>query len=216
MQQLFFIITIIFFGSYSAMAQKTIQKKFSSEGIYTLTIEDDAIFKIEINSSEAMPADRQEKSIKMSLHISGEHAESIIVEEKITDGTLSLKTGFAPFFTLENDKLAAHKVMALEMQITLPETMAVEIRSKLASVNTNGTFKNLNISLGNGACILTDFSGNAQLKTIVENITVHAKKDVMGKAISKNGTVENKLPKRGNFLVKAESINGSISLFQTK
>lgn len=191
------------------MAQKTIQKEFSSGGIGMLSIQDDAIFKIEINSSE-------EKSIKMSLHISGEHAESIIVEEKITDGTLSLKTGFAPFFTLENDKLAAHKVMALEMKITLPKTMDVVIRSKLASVNANGTFKNFNISLENGNCVLNDFSGNAQLKTIAENITVHAQKNVKGKAISKNGMVENDLPKRGKFLVEAESINGSISLLQIK
>lgn len=209
MRQAFLIIVFIFFGNYFCVAQKIIQKEFPSEGIHTISIKDDAIFKIEVQSSE-------EKSIKMSLHISGEHSESIIVEEKITDGILSLKTGFTPFFILENDKLAAHKVMALEMQITLPKKMAVEIKSKLASLNATGTFKNLIISLENGSCVLTNFSGNAQLKTIAGNITVRAHKNVSGKAISRNGTIENMLLKQGKYVVDAESINGNISLLQTK
>ncbi len=203
---------IVFFlalGTTFCNAQKVIQKEFSSEEIQVLSIVDDAIFKISIQSSE-------ESTINISAHISGEHSESVIIEEKISDGTLSFKTGFAPFFSLENDKLAAHKVMSIEFKITVPETIAVEIKSKLAAVNTNGTFKNLNISLENGSCILNAFSGNAQLKTIAGNITVYAENNVSGKVISKNGTVENRLYKQGKFLIEAESINGSISLLQTK
>ncbi|MCB0464110.1 MAG: hypothetical protein KDC78_00335 [Aequorivita sp.] len=186
-----------------------IQKKIASEGIKTLSIVDDAIYKITIQSSE-------ESTIKILAHISGEHSESVIMEEKIVDGTLSLKTGFAPFFTLENDKLAAHKVMAIEVNITLPKKMAVIIKSKLASVYTNGIFENLDISLENGNCILIDFLGNAHLKTLAGNITVHAQKNVSGKAISKHETVVNKLSSQGKFIVEAESINGVISLLQTE
>ncbi|MDC8000955.1 hypothetical protein POV26_07895 [Aequorivita todarodis] len=204
-----FIIVFIFFGSYSIMAQKTIQKEFSSEGIKTLSIADDAIYKITIQSSE-------ESILKISAHISGEHSESVIIEEKIADGILSLKTGFAPFFKMENDKLAAHKVMAIELKITVPEKMAVEIKSKLASVYTDGIYKNLTISLENGNCVLNDFLGNAQLKTIAGNITVQAQNNVSGKAISKNGTVENNFLNKGKFFVEAESINGNISFLQTK
>lgn len=209
MRQIFFIIATIFIGINSVMAQKTIQKELSTEGIHTLSIADDAIFKIEIQSSE-------ETSIKIALHISGEHSESIIIEEKISEGILSLKTGFVPFFILENDKLAAHKVMALEMKIILPKKMVVEIKSKLATVNANGAFKNLNISLENGGCVLTDFKGNAHLKTVAGNIAVHAQNGVSGKATSKHGTVENNLSNIGKFFVEAESINGSIMLLQTK
>ena len=63
-------------------AQKVIEKEFSSEEIYKLSIVDDAIFKIEIQSSE-------NSTIKISAHISGENSESIIIEEKIVDGILS-------------------------------------------------------------------------------------------------------------------------------
>lgn len=204
-----FIVSFFVFSITFCNAQKVIEKEFSSEEIKTLSLLDDAIFKIEIQSSE-------ESTIKISANISGEHSENIIIEKKIADGILSFKTGFAPFFTLENDKLAAHKVMAIELKITVPKTIAIEIKSKLTSVNTNGTFKNLNISLENGSCVLNYFSGNAQLKTIDGNINVYAQKNISGKAISMNGTVENRLSGQGKFLIDAETINGSISLLQTK
>ncbi len=203
------VFIFLFFGITFCSAQKVIQKEFSAEGIHSLSINDDAIYKVTIHSSE-------ESTIKVSVHISGEHAESIIIEEKIINGKLSLKTGFAPFFILENDKLAAHKVMAIELQMTLPNEMAVDVKSKLASILAYGSFKNLSFSLENGSCILNDFSGSAQLKTIMGNITVLAQKNVSGKGISMNGTVENKLSEQGKFFVEAESVNGSISLLQTK
>lgn len=203
------LLFLLVFGTTFCSAQKVIQKEIASEGIQTLTIIDDAIYKVTVHSSE-------ESFIKISTHIYGEHAESVLIEAIIIEETLSVKTGFTPFFALENDKLAAHKIMAIEMEITLPKKMAVEIKSKLASVNTDGVFNNLNISIENGNCILTNILGNAHIKTTGGNITVWAKNTVSGKAFSKNGTVENKLLNHGKFLVEAESSYGNISLLQTK
>ncbi len=209
MHKTFFIIAIFFFGSHCCVAQKILEKEFAAEGIHTLSIVDDAIFKITIQSSE-------ESTIKVVLQVSGEHSESVIIEEKIADGILSLKTGFVPFFTLENDKLAAHKIMAVEVKLLIPKEISIEIKSNLASVFTSGAFKNLAVSIENAKCDLQNFSGNAHLKTVNGNITVFANNDVSGKAISKNGTVENRLSAQGKFLIEAETINGSISLLQTK
>lgn len=204
-----FIIAFFLLGSYCGFSQKVIEKEFSSEEIRILLIDDDAISKIEIHSSE-------ESIIKFSAHISGEHSESVVIEEKTSEGKLFLKTAFAPFFTLENDKLAAHKVMAIELKITVPETDAVEIKSKLASVFADGTYENIAVSIENSNCDLRNFSGNAHLKTVKGNITVLANNDVAGKAFSKYGIVKNELSSNKKFLVEAESIHGGISLLQTK
>ncbi len=204
-----FIAFLFVFSITYCNAQKVIEKEFSSEEIKTLSIVDDAIFKIEIQSSET-------SIIKISANISGEHSESVIIEEKNTEGILSLKTGFAPFFSLENDKLAAHKIMAIELKIEVPKTISVEIKSKLASIFANGTYKNIAVSIENSNCDLQNFSGNAHLKTTNGNITVIANSTVSGKAISINGIVKNGLPNHGKFLVEAESINGIILLLQTK
>ena len=86
----------------------------------------------------------------------------------------------------------------------------------MASVFANGTYKNLAVSIENSNCDLQNFSGNAHLKTTNGNITVIANNTVSGKAFSKNGIVKNELSNHGKFQVEAESINGSISLLQTK
>lgn len=209
MERTFLLIVILFFGSNCSVAQKIIEKEFSANGIHKLSLDDDSIFRIKITSSKR-------ESIKMKVHVSGEHSEAIIIEKNRSKGRLSLKTAVMPYFTFENDKLAAHKVMAIEVELFIPKSISVEIKSKLASLETVGRITNLAVSLKNGDCTLVDYSGNAHLKTEDGNIYVKSKSKISGTAISKNGTVENTLPTRGKFLVEAESINGNIYLLQTK
>lgn len=209
MRPIAFITVIIFLGIHSSVAQKTIEKQFSSAGIRTLSIIDDAIFKITIRASE-------EESIRLAVHISGEHSENVIVEENIRENTLSLKTGFSPFFLPENDKLAAHKVMAIEIELAVPSAIAIEIKSNLAAVFSQGHFKNLAITLANGTCELQDFSGNAQIQTDDGSILVLAQGLVTGVGTSTYGTVINNLPAQGVYRVVAESTEGNIMLLQTK
>jgi hypothetical protein len=211
MHKIFFILIPVFilFGINPCLAQKTIQKEFSTEGIKTLIIRDDAIFKLNIESS-------QTNSIKVIAHSYGENSENVVIEEKLRDKALYISTGFSPYFEKINDKLAANKVMSIEMEITLPKQMSVQIESKIASVTASGNYKNVDIGLGEGSCTLKNFSGNAMLLTKHGNITVFAQDRVKGTAFSRRGKVENKLPKQGKYAIKAESINGSIFLFQTE
>lgn len=203
------LILALFFVCGIGFAQKIIQKEFDAKTIQSLVIEDNALFKISIFSSEI-------DHIKMILHVSGEHSENIVIEEKRQNGALFLTTGFNPFFEKENDKLAAHKVMALQMEIFIPDNISISIKSKLASVITRGTFNNLAIVLENGSCVLNNFSGNARLKSLNGDISVFARGNVSGSAVSKSGTVDISLPPSQKYLVVAESVNGNISMEQTK
>ena len=209
MNKVIFLILFGCVGNGHCFGQKIIQKEFDPKEVHTLSVQDDALFKITIVSSES-------SNIKMSLHISGEHSENIVVEEKLINGTLFLSTGFNPFFVMENDKLAAHKVMSLQMDIVVPTNISLAIKSKLAFVFTMGAFKNLAISTENGSCFLNDFKGNAQIKTTSGSINVFVRKNVSGQAFSKYGTVENKLPQGRQYTVFTESVNGNISMEQTK
>ncbi|WP_347373471.1 hypothetical protein [Aequorivita sp. Q41] len=209
MAKTFYTILFLIFGSSFCAAQKVIQKEFSSNEIHAISIKDDAIYSINVEATER-------KTVLLAVYISGEHSESVVIEERLSDGTLALNTGFMPFFTLENDKLAAHKVMAIEIKLTVPKTISVVLKSKLASLETKGAIKDLAVFLQDGNCTLIDYSGNAHLKTRNGNITVHAQKTVSGSAISENGTVENLLLKNGEYIIEAESINGNIWLLQTK
>lgn len=106
--------------------------------------------------------------------------------------------------------------MATEIMVLIPETISVEVKVKLASLETKEKIKNLAVSLEKGNCMITAFLGNAHLKTTDGNIEVMAKKEVSGKAVSRNGSVENTLPEGEKFLIESETFNGNIYMLQTK
>lgn len=190
-------------------AQKVISREFTLNNIQSLAIVDDAIFKIEIVATS-------NPTIDAVLHVWGEHSENVQLEAKTSHGTLNLATGLTPFFTPEDDKLAAHKLMAIELQLSVPSQIALFIKSSLASTAIDGHHQNIEVALRNGSCRLTNFKGNAHIGTIGGNITVSAQKGEAGRASSIVGKVENLLPNRGKNQVVAESYSGDISLLQTK
>ncbi|RFN59311.1 hypothetical protein [Marixanthomonas ophiurae] len=202
------LVGVILFTT-EAKAQKVLQKEFSASGFETLIIESDDVFTIDISAKKT-------DKIKINTHIEGEYYESVVLNTSEAHKTLTLSTGYTPFFKKENDKLAAHKVIAIDMVITVPENLKVEIRSKIASVTGKGTFKNMFIALENGQCLLKNFTGNATLYTKQGAITVYAKPDVSGQGLSKKGTILNELSKTGKYKITAESITGSITLLQNK
>ncbi|MDN3722934.1 hypothetical protein QRD02_00945 [Aequorivita sp. SDUM287046] len=210
MQKLIVILIVFLLGSISGASQhKIIEREYSANGIRELTIEEDAIFKIRIRTEAT-------EKIKITVRITGEHSESVLLEAKFSEEKISLHTGFVPYFIMENDKLAAHKVMAIEMDLILSETISVAIKSTLASVESLGTMMEFSAALEMGNCEMFGFSGNAHLKTVSGNITVFAEDDVSGKAVSKYGNIENELLKNKKFLLEAESMHGNIRLLQTK
>jgi hypothetical protein len=129
---------------------------------------------------------------------------------------LILGIAYSPFFIAENDKLAAHKVISIEMTVTVPKNMNIEVETAIANFKGIGRFETLRASLLTGNCELADFEGDAGIKTRDGNITVHASKKVTGKAVSQKGTVINNLPVSGKYHILAESLGGDISLLQTK
>ena len=204
-----FIFTVLLFFTTDITAQKVLQKQFDASSFERLVIESDDVFTITISAQKT-------DNINVRTHIEGEHHESVVVNTSEAGKTLTLSTGYSPFFEKENDKLAAHKLIAIDMLITVPENLSVEIRSKIASVTGKGTYENFFMALENGTCLLNNFKGNATLYTKEGAITVYAKPTVTGQAISKKGTVLNELPKTGKHKIIAESITGSITLLQNK
>lgn len=202
------IIGVVLFST-EASAQKVLEKQFNASAFETLVIESDDVFTIDISAAKT-------DKIKVRTHIEGEHYESVVLNTFEAHNTLTLSTGYSPFFEKENDKLAAHKLIAIDMEIIVPENLNIEIRSKIASVKGNGTFKNMFVALENGTCLLNNFEGNATLYTKRGPITVYAVPKMAGEAISKKGVVINELSKNGSYKIKAESITGTIKLLQNK
>ena len=190
-------------------SQKIIERDFDATLINNIEINSDIINSVLIYSENT-------NHIKIIAKIEGENYENVVLSMVEKDNILFLKPDYTPFFEAENDKLAAHKVQSIELEIIVPEDIDISISSMMASVATKGKFKVLKAFLGNGNCNLQEFVGNAYLKTKTGSIKVSTKENIFGNAISKNGIVINQLSENKNskYTIIAETNMGEISLFQ--
>ncbi|NND61995.1 MAG: hypothetical protein HKN48_02250 [Flavobacteriaceae bacterium] len=204
-----FLLLSLMLAGLTTSAQKTIEKGWEAIGIDKIQIISDQVFNIEVI---AKPSDY----FYVRTEIDGENYENVVVDTSIKNKTLTIATGFTPYFDAANDKLAAHKVISIEMFIEIPENKEFLVSSLLASFKAQGNFKNVYTALFQGNCTLEDFEGNAQLNTRHGNINVSAVNNVKGDAISKRGKVKNTMDTIGIYLVKAQSVNGDISLSKSQ
>lgn len=202
-------IALFFIIIAPVQSQKVLQKEWDATGIEKLVIASDEVFGITIS------AEKTDK-IRVYTNVEGETYENVVLRTSEDEKTLTIKTDYSPYFEKFDDKLAAHKVLAIDMTVILPENLMAEISSSIASVNASGNFEDLSVSLRIGNCDVHNFKGNATLHTRKGYVNVRAMKGVSGSASSRHGTVANTLPKQGKYHIKAESIDGAITLLPTQ
>jgi len=205
-----FITFLLILGGITSMcAQKKLFKEWVGPSFTQLHIDSDQISKITLRSE---PIDK----ITIYTRMEGETVDNNLITVVTTDKVLSIGTDITPFFEPYNDKLAAHKVLAIEMIVIIPENLSVTIRSKLANIYGSGRINYLDAELETGFIELESYEGNAILFSKWGSIKVRALPGVSGKGSSINGEVLNSLPSKGNYVIDAASSHGAIVLLQTK
>ena len=202
-----FLFILLF--PFICLGQKTVDKKWDGRQLDSLKILTDEVYKIDIRGSNT-------REISLKAVIEGELYQETMVNASISSRTLNITTDLSPYFTPENDKLAAHKVMSVELELIIPETMAVIVNSKLASVNTTGSFEYIAVGLEQGRCKLNEFSGSATLYTIQGDIEIEPAGVHQYRLSSKYGAVLNPQESYGDRLVQAESIYGEIRVIKNQ
>lgn len=197
-----FLISIVFV--VPGFSQQDSFQRFDAKNIEQLYIDTDEVFKINIVTSDT-------KQIILTSHAEGEYFNDISLEMEILQDRMVLTSKFREILQSGYDKLSAHKVFSMEITLEIPENLQVFVKSNIASVTGNGTFKNLQIELKSGFCRLEYFEGNAVINTYSGSIWIAARNANIT-AFSRNGTV--KLPPlaSGKYQVHLTSINGNISV----
>ncbi len=195
--------------TFNSSAQKILEKTLDVWELKRLVIDADAVYSLSIVSEKT-------SVISIVTKVVGETYENVLVTTSEANKTLTIGTSYSPYFKADDDKLAVHKVLSIEMHLVVPEFLNVSIDSKIGSVKAEGIYSRLRIALDMGSCKLINFTGNASLQTKRGDIDVHTIGSIAGKGISKNGKVRNRLPLEGKHWVFAESKDGDIGLFQTK
>ena len=202
-------ILFIVFGVSKAIAQKIVEKQLDASRFERLSISSDIVNTLTINSQET-------DQIRIVTKVVGENHENVMLTISEDKTTLNVGTSYTPYFTPENDKLSAHKVMSVALEFIVPNFIDLELSTSMGSVNLTGNYRSVEVYLENGNCQLNNFLGDAIIKTHEGDIWVAAQEHVSGRAFSKSGKVLNYLPGSAIYTVVAESLNGDISMLQTK
>lgn len=207
MRQLFFFVISIL-GVWSLEAQSRVEKSIFSNNIKLVKISLNKAYKIELIT-------HTKESIEIAGVSDGERKDDLLVSLDHTKDTVYINDRLQPFTENHNDKLSAHKVFALQVVISVPKNLNVEISSELASLYVNGHFQNLFIELNSGNCKLKNFEGNALINTFQGDIEMYTKNSHID-ANSKNGSVKVEDASAGNQKIVLRSIYGDITAHKIK
>ncbi len=201
MKYLYIICLLI---TFQLKAQKQLEKHIEDASIENIDIDGNGIFKIKINTHNG-------SVIKIKANVEGEHNEHIVLITNQVENSLRISAQWHPFFIQDNDKLSAHKVISIELDITLPNNINLYVNSDIASAEIKGNYKELEIELINGNCDLYTKANYTKINTIQGNIMVLTK-DTSVEAITKNGKKDIDITINGNNKMFLNTLNGDIKV----
>lgn len=203
-----FCFITLFIFSLSLAAQKTTVEVIDAQHITAIQFDSEEVYKITVKTA---PVDE----ISLKTHTEGEYYNNISLDREINGSTLYLKSRFRESLQGGFDKLSAHKIFVMEVELTIPEDLEVEITSNIGSVYMTGTYSNVFLELKTGSAYLDNFLGNAVINTFDGNIEVQSP-SISVKAESRHGAVEVPIIAQGVHHLKLKSINGNIKVTETK
>ncbi|WP_298319780.1 hypothetical protein [uncultured Aquimarina sp.] len=206
MRQLFFF-SIFLQLSISVQSQSIFNKSIDATDLSEVFIFLDDTFQIEITNTS-------ENKIIVNGISEGEYQNNILINATRKEDSLTILDDIQPFSENHNDKLSAHKVIAVKVKIQIPQHLSVTVKSRIASLKLNAKIKSLFVELNSGDCLLRNFIGNAMINTLGGDITVY----------TKNATINTKTKSGilsiekifGQHQIELKSITGNISVYKTK
>ena len=199
---LFFLLSGIGFG------QKQMQYRIPSEELKGIYIDSDEVFQIRVQASKI-------QEFKITAEVEGETFESVLVDPKQENDLWRIYIKRSIGFKAFDDKLAAHKVISIVLNIEIPENKELWVRSSLASLWAEGTFKYLNVNLMSGYCNLINYLGDGVINTLRGSIYIETS-NAQVEAISRSGNNETENKSDGKYHLKLKSVDGNIRVSQSQ
>jgi hypothetical protein len=200
----------IFLFCFTALlqAQHITQKTFSKEAISTININGEYVFKITVN---AKPVSK----ITVHSRVEGENNENIVLVTEVKNSNLFIAVKKQPLFVDANDKLSAHKVISVEINVVIPEHVSMRINLYESDLIVTGNYKDISVNSDSGNCFFNAFYGDAKIYTRDGNIAVQTNKANIT-ATSKNGYIKQEEIDSGNHEIVIKTINGNVTVSKSQ
>lgn len=192
----------------SVHGQKLIRKAFIDPRTETIQIDGQYCYRIDLKTVLS-------PEVQVSASMEGEYAKDLLVSIKESGTTAMINADFQPLFVDPNDKLSAHKVVSIVLEISVPEFKNVEVFGTGTNVYATGKYEHLNITLSDGRCNLDNVSESVEVTTQKGDIVLVAPSGNID-AESAYGKVEKEIIPFGHNHFILKTIEGDIFLTKTK
>ncbi len=198
----------VFFALVHVHGQKLVRKAFIGPRTETIQIDSRYCYRIDLQTTTS-------NEVEVSASMEGEYAKDLLISIKENGTTVMIGADFQPLFVDPNDKLSAHKVVSIALQVRVPEYKNVAVYGTNTNVYSSGKYENLDITLSDGRCTLQDVSESVTVTTQKGNILLATPKGEIV-AESTYGKVNGESIPFGHNLFVLKTIEGDIFLTKTK
>lgn len=202
------VVGVLFFLFHTILgqAQKAVKRLLLDDHISSIQINAEQFYLVTLRT-----VNNEADEISLSAKMEGEYGNDIQLNTSTQGETMFITSDFQPTFSLPNDKLGAHKVISVAIEITVPPWKNVTLTGGHTRVVANGAYEELNIVLAQGDCYLKEVTGGISVRSDGGNITV-ADSSGKGTIHAKYGTVYGHLPKDGNGYFHLSTTTGNVYL----
>lgn len=157
----------------------------------------------------------QSQELEVKATIEGEYLDDLIVKIEEQGKDIFVSTGFLPNFIHPNDKLSAHKVVSIALEISVPNNANIQVFGTNTNLIAQGQYKNLKVTLADGNCTLKNISAKADIKTQKGNIILNTESGTIS-THSQYGKVSLHNIQKGNSEYLLRSVEGNIAVIKTE
>lgn len=202
------LFLFVFFTLVHAHGQKLVKKAFIGPRTETIQIDAQYCYRIDLKTASS-------DEVQVTASMEGEYAKDLVVSIKQSGTTAMISAGFQPLFINPNDKLSAHKVVSIALEISVPEYKNVNVFGTNTNLYATGKYKDLNVTLSDGRCALEHVSETVSVTTQKGDILLYVPSgDIV--AESTYGKVEKEPIPFGDNQFVLKTIEGDIFLTKTK
>lgn len=167
------------------------------------------------NCFEVILSTSNSSDLIVNAAMDGEYNPNLLVSVKQEGSTLFVSAGFQPNFIVPNDKLSAHKVVSIALNVMVPNYINAKIYGTSCNVDVSGRYQKLDVILSDGRCTLNNVGENSTVKTQSGDIFISSDKATISAASTYGKIIEEAIP-LGNDNFRLETVTGNIHLKKTK
>ncbi len=146
------------FAVVQLQGQKLVKKALVNAETEYIQIDSRFCYQVNLYTSKT-------EEVIVEASIEGEYAKDLIIAIEEQGINLEISAKFQPNFTNPNDKLSAHKVISIALDVSLPEYKNVFVFGTNSNVSATGTYKKLKVKLSDGRCSLDNVNETVEVTT---------------------------------------------------